>query len=477
LVNSQALDFSGMSPQVLPKTTVLKILFLSDLLKKYTGDTKFIPSVKRHFGLKPNKYDEIVDDVGKCSTSFVALQQSEKVIRSGFTPLCVICSVQLTPLIITAIYARKSISDDFPKPFGEGRNGFARTECLATIFVSSSEFSTAHNLPVLGKILSVVGHEFDVTEAESFQLHQDNFKTTHQSMAMQETLKRAGLKPSDISFLELHGPSTVAGDIDEYNATTKVYCQKPRSHPLYIGVSTSTVGNTELAYGLVAILKALMVVSHGLIPGCMASQFPYQFDKACDLSALPSVIVPTKTQAVTFPTTKRGAVYAAVHGFGLDNYAGHLILEVDDDIRKKWQNFVELSCSDQTYILDPPLAELKSMSPLSLATVKGFSVTFLNRNRIEWLDGVDLRSVGDLSRVLIVTDKSVELFPNGLAKPKIGKGLNRPAQITLYNIFCPTKLTEDEFEESLRKKLQKQGAVLCWYKKAESSCCFRVEHF
>lgn len=442
-----------------------------------------------------NKYDDVVGDMGRCSTSFLVLSKAESVIRSGVSPLCIICCVNVVSVKATAVIARSAFSHASPKPFGEGRDGFARSECLCTFFVSSAEFAQTNQLPTLGKVRSVVGRLYDQKGALSLSsggggassvviksgddLVLKPVSVGPQNFAMEEALEKAGVSANDISYLELHGPATVEGDVEEYSAVKSVFCneKKPaRTNVLYTGTVTATLGNVELAFGLVGVLKTLMVVSRGLVPGCMDTQKPYTFAKECDVSALPNVAMPMKTQAVMFPE-KNGVVFASVHGFGVDGYAGHAVLEIDKEVKDAWQNYVELSCSDDTYIVHPPLAELKLKSPADLSAVGEFSVTFANGNRVEWMDQVDLRSVGDLARVIVVTEKSVEVFPRGVAKQKVGQGLNRPVQITLRHIQCPDGKSEEEFTESLRSKLKKQGAQLMWYKKAEESCCFRVEQF
>ena len=91
---------------------------------------------------------------------------------------------------------------------------------------------------------------------------------------------------------------------------------------------------------------------------------------------------------------------------------------------------MELRCSDDEYDVMPPISHLQLLSPQQLASVAGFSIHFPNGNKVEWIDPVDLWSIGDLSLVVVSDEKAVDVFPVGLVKPAAGKGLNKPAVVT-----------------------------------------------
>ena len=59
---------------------------------------------------------------------------------------------------------------------------------------------------------------------------------------------RSGINPSSVSYVEAHGTGTKAGDPQEVNTITKVYCCE-RSQPLLLGSVKSNIGHTEATAG------------------------------------------------------------------------------------------------------------------------------------------------------------------------------------------------------------------------------------
>ena len=372
----------------------------------------------------------------------------------------------------TVLTGRNVFTQNYSKPFGEGRDGFSRTECVITFVLTSAEYCEANRLPILGKIRSVVGHLYRPPEGTIID-------HTPQSLAIQEALDIAKIQSNEISYLELHGPATQEGDIEEFQAIRSVFSSRGvmstrNARPLFTGTMTATIGNTEVASGLVGILKTLMVLTNGLVAGCMGNDNTYNFDPSCDISSLNGISMPRSTTVTAF---SEGSLFGSIHGFGINGYAGHAIVEVDDDVRKSWRKFIELRCSDEGYVVSPPISHLQNLTPEQLASVSSFSIHFPNGNRVEWIDPVDLRSVGDLSLVVVSDEKAVDVFPSGLAKPAPGKGLNKPAIVTLQNIECPASKTVEEYIALMKKALQKQNAELISYSHEEKKCTFRVEFF
>ena len=83
---------------------------------------------------------------------------------------------------------------------------------------------------------------------------------------MLEVYNEAGVDPSTVSYVELHGNGTTAGDVQELNSVTEVFCSNRRSTPLLVGSSTSNMGYSEFASGLAALVKVLIAMHDHAIP-------------------------------------------------------------------------------------------------------------------------------------------------------------------------------------------------------------------
>lgn len=76
------------------------------------------------------------------------------------------------------------------------------------------------------------------------------------------------INPSEIAYVEAHGTGTKAGDPEELNAITSVFCKDRSAElgPVLIGSVKSNMGHPEPASGLCGVAKVLLAMQHGIIP-------------------------------------------------------------------------------------------------------------------------------------------------------------------------------------------------------------------
>jgi 3-oxoacyl-(acyl-carrier-protein) synthase len=464
---------------------------------KFSPD--YFPSIlkriKQEIGLKSSKWDELISPDGACSRSFIAIKMAKDLIIEKEKPLCIVTSLCLVSGMTTTIHSRNAYSQSEPKPFGEGRDGHSRTECVTSFIFASHKFAAKHNLRNLGKIRSAVGGEFKSNESETssnsssissstspssssptFMFSQSSEQTYKANVrAMREALRDAQIEADSVSLVELHGPSTVDGDIVEYDAFKKVYCEERiGNREICVSTTTSILGNTESASGFTSLLKVILSLKEGILPGVMISGKEYTIEQKLNFELLPRVSFPLHTTHKTFKPIN-GCLYGAVNSFGMNAYSGHLIVQVDDEVITSWNSMNELACFDSTYITHPTMQVLKSLSPQMLSNVKDFSIQFENGNRIEWLEAVDLTFVGDISTIVTSTNKAVTVFPNRAENHKKGEGINHPMRIYLQNLKNINDGDCSQFVANLKQKVEKFGAVFLWYKEEEGCCCFEVK--
>jgi fatty acid synthase len=85
---------------------------------------------------------------------------------------------------------------------------------------------------------------------------------------MISTYKEAGICPSEVFYVEAHGTGTSAGDPEELQAISKVFCgSRTEKHPpLLIGSTKSNMGHAEPAASLCSVVKIALSIQHGVIP-------------------------------------------------------------------------------------------------------------------------------------------------------------------------------------------------------------------
>jgi len=87
-----------------------------------------------------------------------------------------------------------------------------------------------------------------------------------QKRLLLEVYAEAGVDASRVSYVELHGTGTAAGDPVEANSVTEVFCSNGRSSPLLVGSTKSNMGHPEPASGLAALAKVLIAMHDRAIP-------------------------------------------------------------------------------------------------------------------------------------------------------------------------------------------------------------------
>lgn len=138
----------------------------------------------------------------------------------------------------------------------------------------------------------------------------------------------------------------------------------------------------------------------------------------------------------------------------------------------------------QGYTISPSLDSLSKMSEGDLAAVSNFIVSRESYGSVAWEGAVDVRGI-DLDSVVEIEAQSVAVYNleemKG-TKPPIGSKLNRPAIITIHNIFPPKEAeTSSDLKQKFVRKIssitKKNEAELLSYDVETGDWRFRVFHF
>lgn len=79
-----------------------------------------------------------------------------------------------------------------------------------------------------------------------------------QKELLQQVYSQAGVDPTSVAYVEAHGTGTKAGDPQEVNTITDVFC-KNRQGPLMIGSTKSNMGHPEPASGQTSLVGKMAV--------------------------------------------------------------------------------------------------------------------------------------------------------------------------------------------------------------------------
>ncbi|KAI1762104.1 putative polyketide synthase [Hypoxylon sp. FL1150] len=162
-------------------------------------------------------------------------------------------------------------------------DGYCRADAIGSLVLKRLEDAEADNDNILGIILGAATNH----SAEAVSItHPD---AAAQSELTRKVLSRAGVDPLDVSYVELHGTGTQAGDLVEIKSVTDVFAPAARrrsaNQPLHIGAVKANVGHSESGAGVTAMLKVLLMLGKEKIPrhigikGTINPGFPKDLNK------------------------------------------------------------------------------------------------------------------------------------------------------------------------------------------------------
>ncbi|ROV92586.1 hypothetical protein VMCG_08925 [Cytospora schulzeri] len=145
-----------------------------------------------------------------------------------------------------------------------------------------------------------------------------------QALTIRAAYQNAGITDfKATSFLECHGTGTLAGDPVEVKGAAQVFAaDREEGQELIIGSVKSNIGHSEAAAGLSGLIKAILAVERGVIPGTplFVSPNPNIDWSGCRVKA--------SRTSLQWPKMPAGSLRrASVNSFGFGGANAHAVLE------------------------------------------------------------------------------------------------------------------------------------------------------
>ncbi len=218
--------------------------------------------------------------------------------ESGITPLSFagFCSMK-------ALSSRNDIPEKASSPFDKKRDGFVMGEGSGLVVLESLEHALARKAQIYGEFLGygATGDAYHITapapEGEGAQ----------RSMVM--ALASAGLKASDIDYINAHGTSTELNDKLETYAIHKVFGD--HASKLNISSTKSMTGHLLGASGGIEFIATVLSLCNNMVHPTINYEDP---DPDCDLNYTPNTAVAKTIR------------YAMKNSFGFGGHNASLVI-------------------------------------------------------------------------------------------------------------------------------------------------------
>ncbi len=219
--------------------------------------------------------------VSACASSAHAVGNSFRLIRDGVADVVITGGAEssVTPLTMAGFASMKALSfrnespETASRPFDANRDGFVLGEGCGMMVLEELEFAKSRGAPIVAEL---VGYG---QTADAHHMTAPAPEGEGAQRAMRLTLEDAGVKPTDVDYINAHGTSTPLNDLSETQAIKRVFGE--HAYNMVISSSKSMTGHTLGAAGGVETVICALVVQQGKIPPTINFS---EADPGCDLN-------------------------------------------------------------------------------------------------------------------------------------------------------------------------------------------------
>lgn len=204
--------------------------------------------------------------VSACASSTNAIIDAFNYIRLGHADVMVTGGSEAAVTIagmggFNAMHALSTRNDD-PKtasrPMDKDRDGFVLGEGAGAIILEEYEHAVARGAKIYCEIggggMSADAHHITAPHPEGLGARN----------VMLNCLRDAGLKPTDVDGVNMHGTSTPLGDMAESKAIEQVFGE--HAYTMNLNSTKSMTGHLLGAAGAIETISAILSIKHGIVP-------------------------------------------------------------------------------------------------------------------------------------------------------------------------------------------------------------------
>jgi 3-oxoacyl-[acyl-carrier-protein] synthase II len=204
--------------------------------------------------------------VSACASSSHALMNAFDYIRIGRADVVMTggSEATVTKTAVGGFNSMKALSErnDSPatasRPFDADRDGFVLGEGSGAIILEEYEHARARGAKIYAEVVGAAA------TADAYHITAPHPEGLGVIQVMKLALADAGMNPTDIDYVNVHGTSTPLGDVAELKAIQAVFGD--HAYHLNISSTKSMTGHLLGAAGAIEAIASIMSLQHGFIP-------------------------------------------------------------------------------------------------------------------------------------------------------------------------------------------------------------------
>ncbi len=227
--------------------------------------------------------------VSACASGTHAVGEAYRAIKHDYCDVVVTGGTEsaITPMTVNGFNAMKALSRrkcnpiEASRPFDRDRDGFVIAEGAGVLILEEYEHAKKRGAFIYGEVLGYG------TSCDAF--HMTNPQQEGAISSMQNAINDSGLSASAIDYINAHGTSTKANDLNETNAVKQVF--KNHAKELMMSSNKSMIGHCLGAAGAIEAIFTLLTINRSIVPPTINLE---NLDEGCDLDYVPGMARETK---------------------------------------------------------------------------------------------------------------------------------------------------------------------------------------
>ncbi|NOT76833.1 MAG: beta-ketoacyl-ACP synthase II [Cyclobacteriaceae bacterium] len=188
--------------------------------------------------------------------TYIRLGKADVIISGGSE--AVVCEAGIGGFnAMKALSERNDSPETASRPYDKDRDGFVLGEGAGALVLEEYEYAKARGAKIYGEILG------GGMTADAYHITAPHPEGAGVINVMNLAIQEAGIKPSDIEYVNTHGTSTPLGDIGEIKAIEKVFGE--HASKLNISSTKSMTGHLLGAAGAIEAIACLLALNEGII--------------------------------------------------------------------------------------------------------------------------------------------------------------------------------------------------------------------